>query len=70
MSFTISIDVFCDKCGDRTSGTVGIKNGKKESWRMAKTEGWRLVNRKHFCPVCVGTHYKTGGVYYRKEPKS
>lgn len=70
MSFIITTDVFCDKCGDWTEGAVGKSVSRREAWDIAKSRGWTRVNRKHFCPVCSGTHYKSDGSYYRKEKRS
>lgn len=55
MSFTITIDVFCDECSQWTHGDQG--NGgarhKKRSFEMAFNQGWLKIAGKHLCPACV-----------------
>jgi hypothetical protein len=69
MSFTITTDVFCDKCGDWTSGISGPVNGKREAWEIAKSRGWSMVNRQHLCPICNGRAINKGkyGYTFKKE---
>ena len=61
MSITISMDVFCNYCGNWVHGTTGYKLGARRARRNAKREGWvrrlspatgKMID---VCPVCAAT---------------
>ena len=58
MSFTTTIDIFCDGegCGDWTHGDVTTQRWRAESAAKAKgwTQGWRKGKKIHLCPLCNG----------------
>lgn len=61
MSFTITVDVFCDveECLRWDSGCSSYRINKKEAWKHAAARGWTRVKGKHICPICNGkaSHY-------------
>jgi len=59
MSFTRTIDLFCDKCGRWKHGETGWGSGVLKSiWTFYKKEGWERHKEDgsfiHICPVCLG----------------
>lgn len=54
MSFTITTDVFCDKCMDWTPGTASHRIDKRSALEIAKSRGWTKKSGKHLCPLCNG----------------
>lgn len=71
MSFTITTDVFCDKCADWSGSTASHGPDRTECWKRAKEEGWTKKNGKHLCPVCSGVAYRKSeyGYHYKENPK-
>lgn len=69
MSFTITTDVFCDKCGDWIHGVAASATMKAEAWAKARTSGWSKKDGKHVCPMCNGkAEYRLSeGRYIYKE---
>lgn len=52
MSVAKSVNVLCDKCGEKKfTGVVG--EGTRVVRAMAKHDGWKLGKQKDFCPVCA-----------------
>lgn len=59
MSYTYTVDMFCDFCCNWKPGTSsGIPVSLREVWKKMKREGWEIVwengKQKHKCPVCLG----------------
>lgn len=71
MSFTITTDVFCDKCNDWTSGVSRARVDKRGALQRAIRYGWTMVAGKHLCPICNGkASLRLGsGEYIWKEEK-
>lgn len=69
MSYTITTDVFCDKCGDWTSGATGNSPQRKEALRIAKSRGFTVKDKKVLCPICNGKATDKGkyGYHWKDE---
>lgn len=55
MSFTITTDVFCDKCPDWTPGESSNRINRRKALSLAKERGWTVRKKKHLCPMCNGS---------------
>ena len=55
MSYTITVDIFCDSCPAwmEEGGAAASKPDKKEANGRAKWFGWTVKGKKHYCPKCV-----------------
>ena len=76
MSVTISTDVFCDRCGNWTSGTTGSRPQIQEARRIAKGRGWKVGRTEDVCPDCIGELAPVvaricacGSIYLRPGPR-
>lgn len=59
MSYTITTDIFCDKCGDWTAGISSFKVDVAGARKIARAQGWtcpkkRSAENKELCPMCNG----------------
>lgn len=59
MSFTITTDIFCDRCNDWTDGVSTYKIDLTAARALARNRGWtcpqkRSTYQKDLCPMCNG----------------
>lgn len=54
MSFTITTDIFCDRCHNWDAGISDNQVCKRDCWTVAKARGWTKEKGKHICPLCNG----------------
>lgn len=60
MSFIVTTDVQCDRCGNWEHGTTGPRPNKPEARLVAKRHGWATMlmengERGDLCPRCYGS---------------
>lgn len=55
MKIEIYYDIRCDKCGAHFSTDFdhGMETNKRKLKEVAKTEGWKYINKQNICPNCV-----------------
>jgi hypothetical protein len=53
MSYTITTDVFCDKCCDWIHGTTGGTILRRAAKAAAERAGWKFIKGEHICPRCA-----------------
>ena len=59
MSYTITTDVFCDKCTDWTKGETSGKMEKNRALKIAIAKGWKHIKGEHYCPACFELYKST-----------
>lgn len=56
MKTDIYYDIGCDLCSKHmsTDYNMGMAETKKEAVSWAKKSGWKTVDGKNVCPICLG----------------